>query len=1032
MSKHFSITHPSFDFNVKIDSITVAFTQAKLDGKRDPISILKKLTSELHLAWPENAKERDFILGLDEEAREVHMQKWSDYITMGVDAIAAVLDDKSPCNMSQKIAANLLKVGLDAVAMKFQVVGTKMVVAAERRYKPKSGRLESIPVQKDFGVDDARSYDIFDGELPSHNEAKSYYVPHVAKITDPECSYIRDTEGYKNGNMDGVLNALKQHRTYRDSDDKKYFRSLVTKNHEPEDVLASAKELIEANVSNVYLKNLELDELKNAGPFDRYPVEYWFHKLFSSYEPKDTTFDFTVYNNAWKIVARMIKKTICEHDAEVKKNFPNLAHQRAKLFGPDDARTSRLRKRETSNAGFPSFSKFLGDEWEEFIDEAEAIAANPSKYDPTKYDMIVGNRVIGKNLHIPENATEDEVFDYISAKNKQRVIQMGSGVEFIIGSRFTHPLLRVLSTRCEAFKGLKSWMGVRGDIGTRIARHKLGSEPLAMAFGADASNFDASITIFDWVQVKRLFQIVFPGHEDLVEWYFTLCAFSPTITLDENRQAVQVSGCSGMASGVACTAMVDSIVELVRAVAVAIETDMIENNALASIPADLGIYVCGDDMGYLVGQKTFNGKLTAESFSKLYAKYGGTAHADKQLVTTPDHELGITLLFLKRLFSERTDVGFGTRLIANTVNGLIYTNPSDFTSANRVLEGFMKYQTSEDELETMVYNCIAESDVMKNVAEGNLSANPEDIMRAMKKQAEANKKAKALLESVDEGNYEELERVCSDSTILWTTRVSNVDSLSRFVELGIITEDEMLAQMEKSTGMVPFDLAKLHLIKVVQQVEENHPHPAFKSFVNWAFNMNPEFFNYKLLEGDEAQRMAQYMRGHVEVNPTAKEGDKGRGIATWKVMPLLRDLCAGEMVDLNSYPTKAALLECLIAEKRTVTYMSSLLNCLGMPFDTILENIRLLLKELDVQKRMYLSARCDNEVSRVAYIRAEVLSFKHVVNRARVTANLTEMSAAVRGMEGFDLDLRDVYSSVKKNALTRETASEASVSSENA
>lgn len=1017
---NFNFVHPATNKQVVINKITVDFTSASLDGKRSAIAVLKKMLAELHLSWPENAKERDFIISMEESERIEYLDKWSTFIEGATLAISDIMGSGEPPAISEKIAKNLMKAGISIYSMKFEIVGTKTVTTPPIRYVPQSGRLETIDAIKDYGVDDVRTYDIFDGEIAGHHEAKMYYVPKVTRLSDASLSYITETPGATSGNMQGVLNSLKQYRTYRDSEDKKMFRSLLTVNSDPTEIIESAKKLIEETVQNKALKAMELDELTNAGPFDRYPVEYWYGKLLSSYEPKDTSFDLDIYKNAWKIVARIIKKTIVEHDSHVKKSFPSLAHQRAKLFQPDEARTARDRKRETTNAGFPTFKKFLGDDWEQFIAEAESIAANPQSYDPTKYPMIVGNRIVGKDLKIPAGLSEDEEFDYISAKNKQRVIQMGSSVEFIIGSRFMHPTLRLLSTKCEHFKGLKSWMGVRGDIALRIKKHVKGITPISTAFGADASNFDASITIQDWVMTKRLFQMIFPDHTDLLEWYFTLCAFSPTITLDGKRQPIVLSGCSGMASGVACTAIVDSIVELVRSIAVLIEVGMIDNDPLATVHKDLGLYVCGDDMGMLIPASIDNGKLTASEFSRLYAKYGGTAHADKQLVTHPDSELGITLLFLKRLFSERKDVGFGTRLMANTITGLIYTNPSDFTSANRVLEGFLSKSNQEDELERLVFGIVAESDHFDNVTRGDLSEDPKDVLRMMKKQGEANRKARALIESVDSGDYEPLNRLRTSSDVIWVNRVSNLASLLWLVEHEIITEDEMYAQLERSVEMLPYDLSRLHLIKVVQQIEENHPHPSFKAFVEWCHSLNTEFFNIKLLEGDEAAHMANFIKAQ----------SKERGIENWKIMPLLRSLCFGQDKIFDTYPTKAEVLECLVREKRTVTYLSSILNCLGMPFDTTLENVRLVLKELHSQKNVFLAAKCDNEVMRLDYIAKHVLILKSAVKNAANTGDETEVMNALNGMIGMDQDLIDVYSSVKKNAISKEGPIAASVSPE--
>lgn len=1018
---NFSFIHPATNKQVVINRISVDFIAASLDGKRSAIAVLKKMLAELHLSWPENAKERDFIISMEESARIEYLDRWSAFIEGATQAVSDMMGSGEPPAISEKIAKNLMKAGIDIYSMRFEVVDTKVVTTPPIRHVPQSGRLETIDKIKDYGVDDVRTYSVFDGEIVSHYEAKMYYVPKVTKLSDASLSYITETQGARDGNLQGVLNSLKQYRTYRDSDDKKMFRSLLTVNSDPADVLASAKELIERTVKNDALKAMELDELTNAGPFDRYPVEYWYGKLLSSYEPKDTSFDLDVYTNAWKIVARIIKKTIVEHDSSVKKSFPSLAHQRAKLFQPDEARTARDRKRETTNAGFPTFQKFMGENWEQFIAEAESIAADPQSFDPTKYPMIVGNRIVGKDLKIPTGLSDDEEFEYISAKNKQRVIQMGSSVEFIIGSRFTHPMLRLLSTKCEHFKGLKSWVGVKGDIALRIQKHRKGIAPISTAFGADASNFDASITLQDWVMTKRLFQMMFPDHTDLLEWYFTLCAFSPTITLDGNRQPIVLSGCSGMASGVACTAIVDSIVELVRSVAVLIEVGMIDNDPLATIHKDLGLYVCGDDMGMLIPASIDNGKLTASEFSKLYAKYGGTAHADKQLVTHPDSELGITLLFLKRLFSERTDVGFGTRLMANTITGLIYTNPGDFTSANRVLEGFLSKSNQEDELEKLVFGIVAESDHVDNIKQGNLSDDPKNVLRMMKKQGEANRKARALIDAVDSGDYEPLERLRTSTDVVWVGRVSNLASLLWLVEHEVISEDDMYAQLERAVEMLPYDLSRMHLIKVVQQIEENHPHPAFKEFVDWCHSLNTDFFNFALLEGDEAAHMANFIKAQ----------SKERGIENWKIMPLLRELCLGQDGRVfDSYPTKAEVLECLVREKRTVTYLSTILNCLGVPFDTTLETIRLVLKELHSQKKVFLAAKCDNEVMRLDYIANHVLLLKNAVKNAATVGNETEVVNALNGMIEMDLDLIDIYSSVKKNAISKEGPIMASVSPE--
>lgn len=1012
----FNLTHPQTTKIVTVDDVTVAFTQASLDGNREPLAILKRMTAELHLSWPENAKERAFITGLNDDDRETYVKAWSDYIVTGVDAICAILEYNEPRKMTEKIADRLKKAGLSPIDMKFEVV-EQFVVTNERCFKPETGRLEDLPDFKDFGVDSLETYKIFDEPLISHQQAKRLYCPHVSHVKDKENSFINECEGFKSGNLSGVLNALKDRRTYRESDDKKMFRSLLTAKESPTDVLESIADLIKATVKNDTLRKMELDELANAGPFDRYPVEYWFQKLFSSYEPKNTSFDFDVYRNAWKIVARMIKTSITEHDTDVKEKFKSPHQVRAKLFQPDGSITARERKRENSNAGFPTFKKYLSEDWDAFIDEADAIAANPSQYNPLHYPMIVGNRIVGKNLQIPEDATSDEADDIIRKKNKQRVIQMGSSVEFIVGSRFCHPLLRLLSTKCEAFKGLKSWNGVRGDIATRMMRHKTGRTPIAKAFGADASNFDASVTIFDWVMSKRLFQMIFPGNNELLEWYFTLCAFAPTITLDGQRRPVVVRGCSGMASGIAATAIVDSIVELVRAVAVLIETGIITNDPMTTLPKDLGVYVCGDDMGYLLPTTVDSNVLTAERFSVEYAKYGGTAHADKQLVTTPDSDLGITLLFLKRLFSEKTsEVGFGTRLIAHTATGLVYTNPADFTSANRILDGFMAKLKSENDLEAKVYGELAESEHIAQLKDGDLTAGSKDVLRQMKKCGEANKRVKAMLEEVHDGGYSALLDAFADENVLWTDRVTSLDALESLVNMGIISEDEAEDRLAMRAALVPFDTGRMHLIKVVQQIEENHPHPNFKEFVEWAYSVNPSFFNIALLEGDEANHMANHIRA-----------TKGSGIETWKIMPLLKELTNSNDTLYGGYPTRAVLLENLVREGRTVTYMSTILNGHDLPFDTIFETIRLVIKELIDQPKVYLAAGCGNETARFEYIKNQVLGFKRTVREAQHTANRDLITQSLDGMIGFDDDLRDIYVSVKRDAITKEAATRALV-----
>jgi len=1002
------LTHPRFGARVEISAKTVYLAIADMGGAVDPRGILKRITTGNHLTWIESEKELGHIQDLTEEEAGPYKELWATYLLSGVEAVARITSYDGDLRISEKVNTRLKRAGLDTALFGWTL--SEPITGVQPPYDPKLGRLETIEPPKNYGVDNAKTYEVFDTPLPSHSDAKLCYRRRVRDIkTDPDCSFIRSTSGYQQGKLDSVLSALFQHRLYEEADDKSAFRSLVTKHLDPSDLIAECRSLLEGNIKNKTLLAMELDALSDAGPFNRYPVEYWEHKLYQSYAPKNTSFDFTVYNNAWKIVARMVMKAITKHDQDMERRFPGYSHLR---FSPDATNDARKRKRDTSNAGFPTFGKYLDTtEWDSFESEVNSILRNPFDHNPLHYPMIVGNRIVGKDLQIPEGLSKSEKFEYIQRKNKQRIIQMGSSVEFILGSKFTHPLFRVLAKYSEPFKGMKSWINVKSDIGRRL----LGAE---LAFGADATNFDASVSIFDWLQVKRLFQLVYPGHSDVLEWYFTLCAYCPTITVSgTSRRAILVEGCSGVGSGVACTAMVDSLVELVRATCIAIEKGYVDNDPLAEYPSDFMAYVCGDDLGYLIGKDSYKAELTAGEFCELYRKYGGDANPSKQLVTTPQDDLGITLLFLKRLFSVNPEVGFGTRLLSHAMVGLIYTNPQDTTSAAKVLSGFLEEAKDANPRAQAAYLQVAISADADRVAEGDLLIDGRLLDRRSKQITEANRRGRKLISAVKNGHRvideHEVRKIVSDPTIKWIYNVSDPSVLEEFVNLGIISEEDADEQIQASAETKLYDKAKLHLIKAVQQLEDCHPHPYFRVFVEWVFKKNPAFFSMNLLEGDEAAKIARYVR--------ATSFD--RGLWTWKVVPLLQNLWFGRDADDQTTLTRAFVDAIARHGEKIESFLSPLSECHSMRYDQLKRTCELLLTMLITDRGHIHQGGCFNEEQAIGYAIRHITAIKRA-GREHDIEKLTELSLQI---DDIIKTTRESYASFKKHALVASDTSTAPV-----
>lgn len=582
---------------------------------------------------------------------------------------------------------------------------------------------------------------------------------------------------------------------------------------------------------------------------------------------------------------------------------------------------------------------------------------------------------------------------------------MGSSVEFILGSKFTHPLFRVLSKYSEPFQGMKSWTNVRGSISRRMMSAKL-------AFGADASNFDASVTIFDWLMVKRLFQLVYPQYTDVLEWYFTLCAYSPTITLSSlTKRPVLVTGCSGVASGVACTAVVDSIVELVRAIAIAIEIGILENSPLAEFPDDFMAYVCGDDLAYILGERSYTPDLTAEHFCSLYKKYGGEANPEKQLVTTNESPLGLTLLFLKRLFSVNKDVGFGTRLVGHAMVGLLYCNPYDQTSAGKIISGFLDEFEDSDPVSQEAAINVALSDEAHRFSRGDLSGDGRAQDRANKQVTDANKKGRKLLLEVDQGkkilDEYEIIKIHADPSIKWIYRVSDPEVLERFVDLGILSEEDAEEQVDAAVRLRLFSRKKMHLIKAVQQLEDCHPNPYFVEFVELIHSKNPEFFDIRLLEGDEAAKIARYLRG----------AQYGKGLYAWKIFSHLRRLFihpSDEGVEMSK-----ALVERIAQHgSRFDSCLELLSECHSMPLDRVKATCRTLIEIMIRDRGVFHIAKCYVEEERLGTL----ISLLCAIKTAAVRSDFESLTKLALEVSDAIEEMKDVYTSFKRYALIPQEA----------
>lgn len=1014
------LNHPPTGVDVVINSTSVEFALRQFQGRKEPIGVLKHIVGSLQLAWIETQNESENIQTMPNAERDTYLEKWTVFIDVGTQAIKAIMAFTDDITVTDKRSQRLAKLGISVQRLGWITVEAKEVKLREPCIDPKKGRLETIPRFKDLGKDNAETYTIFTLPTVSHNDARTLYqARHKVIGKDPGLSYITDSVGYQDGKMENVLQALKQHRTYAESEAKLPFRSHALNKDEPDALIGEMKEFITSKVTNPALKEMELDALNSVGPFDRYPIEYFKHKVAVSYEPKPTSFDDKTFANAWSAVARIVKDAIDASNRDVSRRMPGFKHL---LFSPDPTQMSMLRKRDTSNAGFPTFGKFLDEtEWAAFAKEVDAIMKNPSDFDPTTYAMIVGCRVVGKDLKVPTEYDHEDRFNYIREKNKQRVILMGSSVEFILGTKFTHPLFRAISTHSTEFAGLKSWNAVKGPLSIFFQKHKEGKEdPLSLAFGADASGFDASVTIQEWIMAKRLFQMVYPDYHDVMEFYFTMAAFSPTITLGKDRQPVVVEGCHGMASGVACTAVVDSFVQLARGIAVLMEVGIVPNELGARIPSGVATYVCGDDLGVVLTKSADNGKLTASDFCDRYTKYGGTAHPDKQLITTKDHPLGITLLFLKRLFStDRKTVGWGTRLLCHALTGLVFTNPQDMTSSAKITSEFLK-SGKNSELESEVYGLVALSDDAKLMFDGDLCLERRNFNHSVKKAAEANSRIRDVIRRVEAGGELNLEHFQRPG-IFWPYRVTNAISLQWMLINGIINEEQMLNQLEEGAKLKLYDMGKMHLIKAVQQIEECHPHPLFKEFAEWILRKNPNFFNYDLLLGDEAKDIATYLRA----------SEKGEGLGLWKIMPIIREHWVSRgHEDTTDLLTKAFIEKILESGDHMVNYLRSLQDCPSSPFDASLRTTRMLLERLYTHIGFCRQAKCLRGAEDMSLSRKYLQNLRILLTQARETGDRGQLSAVAEDAEHYADMLDGAYSALKHFAVTRDSVTEASAVAE--
>jgi len=237
------------------------------------------------------------------------------------------------------------------------------------------------------------------------------------------------------------------------------------------------------------------------------------------------------------------------------------------------------------------------------------------------------------------------------------------------------------------------------------------------------------------------------------------------------------------------------------------------------------------------------------------------------------------------------------------------------------------------------------------------------------------------------------------------------------VALGILTEAQRLQQIEDGAKLKLYDGAKMHLIKAVQQIEECHPHPLFKEWAEWVLNMNPNYFNYNILLGDDCREIATYLRASV----------KGEGLGKWKIMDIIRThwVALGN-VDTTNYLTRAFVDKIVDSGDAMVKYLSTLSECPSAPFDTSMKTVRTLLDRLYTHIGYMHQTHCSNAAADVTLVRNNLLAIRVQLKYAVETGDRSQLSVVADDVEYYADLLSGAYSAMKHMAITRDSVMTAS------